>query len=423
MSRSALVRGHGLRTGGRVRACRRGALLGALCLAMVVPARAQTSVGTTFTYQGRLMQAGSPADGTYDFRFQLYDAPDGGAQVGPTVTQDDWFVATGLFTVPLNFGSVFNGQNRFLEVAVRPGSSTGAYETVSGRHPLTPSPMALVGLTAPWTGVTSKPPGFADDVDNDLLAGMVCAAGQVAKRSSTGTWICDNDTNTTYTAGAGGGLALTGTAFSITTAGVTTARLADGAVTNAKLADGSVSNAKILDNAVTGSKIPANAVTDFHIANAAVGTTELADAAVTGSKIAADAIGALQMADNAVGSAEIVDGSVGSAEIASAAVGALEIASGAVGGPEIADGAVGGADIAAGAVARSHIGGTEVALYQNLSECGSTVLTLAATCFTTVCTPGPPQVLFYQCNGTCSAPGPVQCTTTLRGYLLGTAIP
>ena len=125
--------------------------------------------------------------------------------MGPTVTQEDWFVSTGLFTVPLNFGSAFNGQNRFLEVAVRPGSSTGSYETVSGRHTLTPSPMALVGLTAPWTGVLSKPPGFADDVDNDLLGGLVCAPNQLARWNGS-TWACANDidTNTTYTASPAG---------------------------------------------------------------------------------------------------------------------------------------------------------------------------------------------------------------------------
>ena len=34
------------------------------------PAKAQT---TQFTYQGKLSDAGSPANGTYDFRFGLFD--------------------------------------------------------------------------------------------------------------------------------------------------------------------------------------------------------------------------------------------------------------------------------------------------------------------------------------------------------------
>jgi hypothetical protein len=44
-------------------------------------ASAQTPVGTAFTYQGRLTAAGSPANGSYDLRFILYDALVGGAQV------------------------------------------------------------------------------------------------------------------------------------------------------------------------------------------------------------------------------------------------------------------------------------------------------------------------------------------------------
>ncbi|MHC4721426.1 MAG: hypothetical protein ACYS6I_01830, partial [Planctomycetota bacterium] len=41
-------------------------------------------MGTAFTYQGRLTDANSPADGLYDFRFELYDALNGGNQQGST---------------------------------------------------------------------------------------------------------------------------------------------------------------------------------------------------------------------------------------------------------------------------------------------------------------------------------------------------
>jgi hypothetical protein len=33
------------------------------------------SVGTAFTYQGRLTDGGTPANGTYDLRFRLFNAP------------------------------------------------------------------------------------------------------------------------------------------------------------------------------------------------------------------------------------------------------------------------------------------------------------------------------------------------------------
>jgi len=390
---------------------------------MAAPARAQTPVAQTFTYQGRLMEAGSPADGAYDFRFQLYDAPDGGSQVGPTTSADDVFVSTGLFTVGLNFGASFTGQNRFLEVAVRPGSSTGSYETVSGRHTLTPSPMALVGLTAPWAGVLSKPPGFADDVDNDRLGGLVCAPNQLAKWNGS-TWACANDidTNTTYTVAVNGGLALTGTAFSITTAGVTTARLADGAVTNPKLADLSVTGSKIPIDTITAAHITVGAVGADELAADSVGSSELATGSVGATEIADGAVGAPEIAANAVGFVELADDSVGAGEIMDNSIGLAEMADNSVGSAEIVMSAVGTSEIADGAVARADLGGTEVALYQNISECGSTVLTLSTICLTTVCSTAPP-LRFYECSGACTSPGPVQCNTTLRGYLLGTAIP
>jgi hypothetical protein len=155
--------------------------LAATCVAWLAsPALAQTPLGTSFTYQGRLVEAGSPANGTYDFRFVLYDAPAGGNQVGPVVTRDDVFVSTGLFTVGVDFGAVFGGQRRFLEVGVRPGASTGAYDVVSGRHELSAAPSALFGASTPWTGVTGKPAGFADDIDNDSggdITGVTAGSG------------------------------------------------------------------------------------------------------------------------------------------------------------------------------------------------------------------------------------------------------
>ena len=39
-------------------------------------------VGTAFTYQGRLTDAGNPANGSYDLQLALFDAASGGAQVG-----------------------------------------------------------------------------------------------------------------------------------------------------------------------------------------------------------------------------------------------------------------------------------------------------------------------------------------------------
>src|SRR5690554_369979 len=63
------------------------------------------ALGTSFTYQGRLTDGGSPANGSYDFEFRLYDALDGGAQVGSTITKENVTVTDGHFTVLLDFGA------------------------------------------------------------------------------------------------------------------------------------------------------------------------------------------------------------------------------------------------------------------------------------------------------------------------------
>src|SRR5262245_46737151 len=84
--------------------------------------------GTGFTYQGRLMEGGEPAQGTYDLVFRLFNASSGGTQQGADIVTSDVEVSSGLFTVGLNFGGTpFDGSTRWLNIAVRPGASSGAY--------------------------------------------------------------------------------------------------------------------------------------------------------------------------------------------------------------------------------------------------------------------------------------------------------
>jgi hypothetical protein len=223
-----------------------------VAMSLAPQAIAQTA-GTAFTYQGRLADSGAPANGPYDFQMVLYTAAVGGSQVGPVVVLDDVAVAGGLFTVNLDFGpGAFPGDARYLEIGVRPGASGGAYTLLGTRQELKPAPHSVFSQEAPWTGVGGKPPGFADDVDNDVLGGLACANGQVAKWNGA-TWACAADTDTTYTAGAG--LNLAGTTFSVADLGVTTAKLANDAVTSAKVADASIATADLADNAVTSAKI------------------------------------------------------------------------------------------------------------------------------------------------------------------------
>ncbi len=110
---------------------------------------AVTALGTSFTYQGRLTDAGSPANGAYDIRFILYDAETAGAAVGTTQSKEDVTVTNGLFSVDLDFGAAaWNGDARWVEIAVRPGTSVATHTVLSPRQPISPTPYALYAKAA-----------------------------------------------------------------------------------------------------------------------------------------------------------------------------------------------------------------------------------------------------------------------------------
>ena len=68
--------------------------------------------GSTFTYQGRLNDGGTPANGLYDLRFTIYDSTNNpGVVVAGPLTNSAAGVSNGLFTVALDFGAgVFTGR-------------------------------------------------------------------------------------------------------------------------------------------------------------------------------------------------------------------------------------------------------------------------------------------------------------------------
>ena len=137
--------------------------------------------GTAFTYQGRLNDGGSPANGSNDFTFAVFAAPVGGLPLAGPIKVDDVAVGNGLFTCAVDFGSgIFTGADRWLEIGVRPGDSGGGYTNLSPRQKLTATPYAIYAgeaatatyaATTLWTGVNGVPPGFADGVDNDTTYG------------------------------------------------------------------------------------------------------------------------------------------------------------------------------------------------------------------------------------------------------------
>lgn len=104
--------------------------------------------GRAFLYQGSLNDSGHPAAGTYDLTFTLYDSgnPPGNI-IGGTITNLGTGISNGLFTTTLDFGSVFDGTPRWLEIGVRTNGGTN-FITLSPRQPLTAVPYAIFSGSA-----------------------------------------------------------------------------------------------------------------------------------------------------------------------------------------------------------------------------------------------------------------------------------
>lgn len=141
---------------------RQGALLA--LLATLGASMTTFGQGTAISYYGQLSQAGAPAEGTCDLRATLYPALSGGTAIAPTVTLPAVQVLGGGFTVDLDFGAgTFNGQPRWLELAVRPAGS-GSYTPLLPRQALNAVPYALYALTPAGPQGAIGPKGDAGPV-------------------------------------------------------------------------------------------------------------------------------------------------------------------------------------------------------------------------------------------------------------------
>jgi len=178
------------------------------------PVAAGSPLASVFTYQGWLDQNLSPADGIFDFQFEIYDVETFGSPIDFTVTADDIPVSNGLFTVELDFGgAVFQGEERWLEVGVREGSSIGAYTVLSPRQRLTAVPYTLHASHAESADGAIA----ADDADNldgldstdflrttgGFLTGALTVNGMVHSTSG-GIKFPDNTLQTTAASGGSG---------------------------------------------------------------------------------------------------------------------------------------------------------------------------------------------------------------------------
>jgi hypothetical protein len=140
-----------------------------LMLTLVLTAGATFAQTSSFTYQGRLTDAGSPATGFYDLQFSLFDTADGTVKIGQTQNVLNVSVSSGVFTVTLDFGpNAFPGQSRFLEIGARP-SGAGPFNVMLPRQQITSTPYAVRSLNT----------GSADVANNAQQLGGIAASQYV----------------------------------------------------------------------------------------------------------------------------------------------------------------------------------------------------------------------------------------------------
>lgn len=129
---------------------------GAIC-GLLSPALAQP-LGTAFRYQGRLTDGGAPANlPRVDFRVEAWDAATGGNLIGTSVVQSV-VVVDGLVQFDVDFGSLFLGQEVWLEISFNAGKGV---QTLLPRQPVRATPYALYSEDAAFAAV-------AGDADVDL---------------------------------------------------------------------------------------------------------------------------------------------------------------------------------------------------------------------------------------------------------------
>src|SRR2546425_8488098 len=128
--------------------CRHAILLLLIALLLSFSSGRALAQTTAFTYQGRLTDGGTSANGNYDLQFALWDSASGGSQIGAPQNFSNIGVSSGIFTVTLDFGAnAFPGANRFLEISARL-SGASAFTLLTPRQQITSTPYAVRSANA-----------------------------------------------------------------------------------------------------------------------------------------------------------------------------------------------------------------------------------------------------------------------------------
>ena len=137
--------------------------------------------GSALTYEGRLSTGGTPANGTFDFQFTLWDALADGTLVAGPLSAAAVPAVNGLFTAEVDFGAAaFPGQARWMEISVRLAGSGDVHTKLTPRQPVGAVPYALHALaTSGPTDANSIQSGIL--ADERLSANIVRQADLLAR--------------------------------------------------------------------------------------------------------------------------------------------------------------------------------------------------------------------------------------------------
>jgi hypothetical protein len=120
------------------------------CFVVALLIAANGSISTAFaqqnafTYQGQILENGSPANGDYSMTFTLFNSTNtNAAAIAGPLTNDAISVANGLFTTLINFPpDALATESVWLQIGVATNGATN-FITLAPRHALTPAPYAL----------------------------------------------------------------------------------------------------------------------------------------------------------------------------------------------------------------------------------------------------------------------------------------
>lgn len=364
-------------------------LLTALALAAAGASAPALAIPDLVSYAARVESGADPFNGTAAVSFRIFGVATGGTSLWSedvaSIVVADGELVHDLGSVELLDGALLERDALFLEL-------TFNGEVLLPRVAMNAAPFALRARDAEVAEIA---------VDAERLGGRDAATYQ-------------------FSAAPAGGLALSGTSFSIATSGVTSAHIADAAIGTPELAN----------SAVTTAKLAAAAVSTAILTDLAVVTAKLADGAVSLGKLAANSVDGSKIVDGSVATADIAVGAVNSTRLANNAVQTGNILDGGIAAIDLASNSVTEAKVAAGAITSTKLR-NGVSVFDLPSACGEG-LTPDSTCRTKMCgvlvtRDGLNTILgvvplFSSCANRCSATSSESCSvsqTTVAGTMVG----